>query len=260
MSEEAIFHRAYPYRPRGCRTAWNLALAEQEARRERGEKYAGYVTMAKWFTEWRNAPETAYLAEVPVHVLQNVARALDEAFKASFAEARGYPKFNRRGDPIGLRDTDVKAVAVDAANWRIRSPQGGLVALPGEPAFEGRPITVTLRVESDGWYVSIACAFDPKALERGSKACGIDRGVTNLAAFDNGCRIAPLEAHKHVAQRLRRYQRAVARKIEAAKVVTGIPKGKPFPKGPTAALSAEQRRTSSACRSPQPGCKWEIHR
>ncbi|ENO78026.1 hypothetical protein B447_14974 [Thauera sp. 27] len=48
--------------------------------------------------------------------------------------------------------------------------------------IEGRPITVTLRTEADGWYVSIACAFEATALERGPKACGIDRGVTTLAA------------------------------------------------------------------------------
>ncbi|ENO74328.1 transposase, partial [Thauera sp. 27] len=82
-----------------------------------------------------------------------------------------------------------------------------------------------------GWYVSIACAFEAGALERGPKACGIDRGVANFAAFDTGQRIAPLDAHKRAVQRLRRYQRAVARKLEAAKVAAGIPKGKPFPKG-----------------------------
>lgn len=57
-----------------CRKVWNLALAEQQARRERGEQYAGYVTMAKWVTAWRKAPETAYLAEVPVHVWPATAK------------------------------------------------------------------------------------------------------------------------------------------------------------------------------------------
>ena len=93
MSEGSVFHRAYRYRLRsnrkaeavlrrwaGCsRKVWNLALAEQQARRERGEKYAGLVGMCQWVTAWRKAPETAYLAEVPGHVLQNVVCALDGA-------------------------------------------------------------------------------------------------------------------------------------------------------------------------------------
>ena len=40
------------------RWLWNRALAEQQARRERGEKYAGYASMCAWLTAWRNAPET----------------------------------------------------------------------------------------------------------------------------------------------------------------------------------------------------------
>jgi putative transposase len=245
MSEGTGFHRAYRYRLRsnrkaeavlrrwaGCsRKVWNLALAEQQARRERGEKYAGYVTMAKWVTAWRKATETTYLAEVPVHVLQNVVRALDGAFQRFFRKEGGYPRFKRRGDPIGLRETDVKCFAVDAANGRLRFPKVGWLRYRASRPIEGRPITVTLRAEAEGWYVSIACAFEPKALERGTKACGIDRGVANFAAFNTGQRIAPRDAHKRAVQRLRRYQRAVARKIEAAKVAAGVPKNKPFPKG-----------------------------
>ncbi|ENO79151.1 RNA-guided endonuclease InsQ/TnpB family protein [Thauera sp. 63] len=245
MSEGTGFHRAYRYRLRsnrkaeavlrrwaGCsRKVWNLALAEQQARRERGEKYAGFAGMCQWVTTWRKATGTAYLAEVPVHVLQNVVRALDGAFQRFFRKEGGYPKFKRRGDPIGLRETDVKCFSVDAANGRIRFPKVGWLRYRASRPIEGRAITATLRAEADGWYVSIACAFEPKALERSPKACGIDRGVANFAAFDTGQRIAPLDAHKRAVQCLRRYQRAVARKLEAAKVAAGIPKGKPFPKG-----------------------------
>ena len=164
MSEGTGFHRAYRYRLRsnrkaeavlrrwaGCsRKVWNLALAEQQARRERGEKYAGYVTMAKWVTAWRKATETTYLAEVPVHVLQNVVRALDGAFQRFFRKEGGYPRFKRRGDPIGLRETDVKCFAVDAANGRLRFPKVGWLRYRASRPIEGRPITVTLRAEAKG--------------------------------------------------------------------------------------------------------------
>lgn len=80
-----IIRRGYRFRLRGnpkaeallrryegcCRKVWNLALAEQQARYARGEKYDNYVAMAKWLTGWRASEETAYLAEVPVHFLQN---------------------------------------------------------------------------------------------------------------------------------------------------------------------------------------------
>jgi hypothetical protein len=54
--------------------------------------------MTKWVTAWRKAPETAYLAEVQVRVLQNVVRALDGAFQRFFGKEGGHPKFKRRGD------------------------------------------------------------------------------------------------------------------------------------------------------------------
>ena len=161
MSEGTLFHRAYRYRLRSnrkaeavlrrwagcCRKVWNLALAEQQARRERGEKHAGFVGMCQWITAWRKATETAYLAQVPVHVLQNVVRALDGAFQRFFRKEGGYPRFKRRGDPIGLRETDVKCFAVDAANGRLRFPKVGWLRYRASRPIEGRPITVTLRGE-----------------------------------------------------------------------------------------------------------------
>ena len=52
------------------RWIWNRALAEQQARRERGEKHAGYASMCAWLTAWRNAAETSWLREGPVHPQQ----------------------------------------------------------------------------------------------------------------------------------------------------------------------------------------------
>ena len=71
----------------GLRWVWNQALAEQQARYARGEKFASYVDMAKWLTAWRNAPETDWLAEGPVHPQQQALRRLEDAFKRFFAKA-----------------------------------------------------------------------------------------------------------------------------------------------------------------------------
>ncbi len=43
--------------------------------------------------------------------------------------------------------------------------------------------------------------------------------------------VPPINALKKVDHRLNRYQPAAAKKMEAAKVKAGIPKGAPFPKG-----------------------------
>jgi putative transposase len=36
------------------RWLWNRMIAEQQAGRARGEKYANYIDMAKWLTAWRS--------------------------------------------------------------------------------------------------------------------------------------------------------------------------------------------------------------
>ena len=116
------------------------------------------------------------------------------------------PRNPRYNNARRLAVGEFMCFSVDAANGRVRFPKVGWLHYRASRPIEGRTITVTLRAEADGWYVSIACAFEPKALERGTKAFGIDRGVTNFAAFDSGQRIAPLDAHKRAVQRLCRYQ------------------------------------------------------
>ena len=216
----------------GCgRKVWNLALAEQKARRERGEKYAGYNTMASWLTTWRNGNEYGYLREPPVHVLQNVLKALDAAFQRFFAKSGGYPKFKRYGELVGLRETDVKCFAVDSVNGRVKFPKLGWLRYRKTRAIDGVPKIVTLKPEANGWHVSIMAEGGEPVPCAATAIGAADRGVTNFLATDTGRLVSPLNAHNRALHRLKKYQRAAARKLEAAKVAAGLPKNKPFPKG-----------------------------
>jgi len=164
MVEGLIIRRGYIFRLRGnaqaeaklrrfsgcCRKVWNLALAEQQARRERREKYAGYVDMAKWLTAWRSDPATAYLSEAPVHALQNTLKSLDEAFRRFFKKQGGYPKFKRYGEPVGVRETDVDCFAVDQANGRVRLPKIGWLRYRKSRDIEGTLKIVTVTRQLDG--------------------------------------------------------------------------------------------------------------
>ena len=216
-----------------CRKLWNLALDRQQKNRTAGEKYTGFAGMCRWLTEWRGSNDYGYLKEPPVHVLQNVLRALDGAFQRFFKKEGGYPKFKRYGEPCGLRETDVKCFAVDAANGRIKLPKAGWLRYRDSRPVEGTPKTVSLCREMAGWYVSVQVeiGLDSSPVPAATAIGAADRGITNFLATDAGRLIEPLDAHKRSLYRLRRYQRAVARTIEAAKVAAGIAKDKPFPKG-----------------------------
>lgn len=52
-------------------------LAVQKERYERGEKKLSYAGLCKRLTEWRNDPETVWLADAPVHPLQQTLKDLE---------------------------------------------------------------------------------------------------------------------------------------------------------------------------------------
>ncbi|MBO0612237.1 helix-turn-helix domain-containing protein [Thiothrix fructosivorans] len=64
-----------------CRFVYNKALALQQANHEAGEKFIGYVAMAKHLTAWRNGTETPWLKDSPVHPLQHALKDLDKAYR-----------------------------------------------------------------------------------------------------------------------------------------------------------------------------------
>lgn len=216
----------------GCRRfVWNKALAEQQSRRERGEQYAGFAAMCKWLTAWRADPATAFLKEAPVHALQEALKALDGAFRRFFKKEGGYPKFQRRGEHAAFRETDRACFDIDEANARIRLPKIGWVRYRKSRDIEGQPRNISLSKDARGWHVAIQTEVDAPAFPGGVSIIGLDRGITNFYATSAGELKAPLNAHRTLLHRLRKYQRAVSRRMEAAKVRGGIPAGTPFPKG-----------------------------
>ena len=57
-----------------CRFVFNKALALQKDRYAQGEQKLGYAGLCKLLTEWRNSADTAWLADSPVHPLQQTDR------------------------------------------------------------------------------------------------------------------------------------------------------------------------------------------
>lgn len=203
-------------------------MAEQQARRARGEKHASYVDMAKWLTAWRNAPETAWLAECPQGPQQQVLMRLDEAYKRFFAKAGGYPRFKRFGDEPGMRFPDPKQFALDGINGRLKVPKLGWLRLRQSQPVAGELRNVTLRREGAKWYVSIQVRSTETVLGLGvAPTLGIDMGLTQFATFSTEVRctqtdgnvpktlrghVEPLAALARQQVRMKRYQRSVARK------------------------------------------------
>lgn len=206
------------------RWIWNKALAEQQRRHAAGEKFASHADMCKWLTAWRNAPETAWLAEGPSHPQQQVLKRLEASYKRFFEAAKTGdtrrvkpPRFKRYGDDPGIRFPDPKQFELDQENGRIKLPKLGWVRIRQSCDVEGALRNVSLTRQLNKWSVSIHVRV-PEVLPAADlqPTLGIDLGLVNIATFSNGEKVPPLRALACKQARLRRYQKSVSRKVKGS--------------------------------------------
>ena len=197
-----------------CRFAWNKALAMQKARYEHGEKKLGYAGLCKALTTWRNSTDTAWLADAPVHPLQQTLRDLERAYKNFFAKRAAFPRFKKKGQSDSFRYPDPKQIKLDQANSRIFLPKLGWLRYRNSREVFGMVKNVTVSASGGKWFVSIQTEREVEHPLPQGGAVGIDMGVARFATLSDGMYYAPLNSFKRHEQRLARYQRAMSRKTK----------------------------------------------
>ena len=85
-----------------CRFVFSKALALHKERYERGESKLGYAGLCKLLTEWRGSMDTAWLADAPVHLLQQTLKDLERAYSNFFANAQLSRSSRRRASGIAF--------------------------------------------------------------------------------------------------------------------------------------------------------------
>jgi putative transposase len=198
-----------------CRFVFNKALALQKERYARGEKKLGYAELCKQLTEWRNGEETPWLKDAPAHPLQQTLKDLERAYKNFFAKRAMFPKFKKRGQREGLRYPDPKQFKLDAANGRIFLPKLGWMRLRLSRQVLGEVRNATVSLCAGKWFVSIQTEREEEQpVPQATSAIGIDVGVARFATFSDGSYLGPLHSFRKHEIRLRRYQRAMSRKVK----------------------------------------------
>jgi putative transposase len=92
-----------------CRFVYNKALALQKERHEQGQKKLGYAGLCQLLTAWRHSADTAWLADAPVHPLQQALQDLERAYSHFFAQRAGFPKFKKKGRSDSFRYSRAQA-------------------------------------------------------------------------------------------------------------------------------------------------------
>lgn len=198
-----------------CRFVFNKALALQKENHEAGNKFIGYVPMAKHLTAWRNGIDTPWLSDAPVHPLQHALKDLERAYKNFFAKRADFPRFKKKGMGDSFRYPDAKQFKVDQDNSRVFLPKLGWVRYRNSRTILGIAKNITVSSTNGKWFVSIQTEREvEQPLPTATSAIGIDVGIARFATMSDTSFIAPLNSFKKHQVRLARYQRSMSRKTK----------------------------------------------
>jgi putative transposase len=204
-----------------CRVVFNEALGLQKARYETGEKKLGYAGLCKELTAWRNgAPlpsgRTApWLADAPVHPLQQTLKDLERAYANFFAQRANFPRFKKKGQSDSFRYPDPKQIKLDQANSRLFLPKLGWLRYRNSRGVLGMVRNVTVSQASGKWFVSIQTEREvEQPLPKTTRAIGIDVGIARFATLSDGTFYAPLNSFKRHETALRKAQQGLNRKVK----------------------------------------------
>ena len=197
-----------------CRFVFNRALALQQANYQAGERFIGYLAMAKHLTQWRNSAQTPWLKDAPVHPLQHALKDLERAYQSFFAKRAGFPRFKRKGCGESFRYPDANQFEIDQPNSRIKLPKLGWIRYRNSRNILGTAKNITIQQCGGKCYASIQTEREVEPPRpTATTAIGIDVGIARLATLSDGSFIAPLNSFKKHQQRLARYQRRMGRKV-----------------------------------------------
>lgn len=196
-----------------CRFVYNQALAWQKERDERGEKKWGYAGLCKLLTEWRHNADMAWLAEAPVHPLQQTLKDLERAYANFFAKRADFPRFKKKGQHDSFRYPDATQIKLDPGNSRLFLPKLGWLRYRHSRDVAGTVKNVTVSRSCGKWYVSIQTEREVERPIPNGGAVGIDMGITRFATLSDGTFYAPLNSFKRHEAALRKAQQAMSRKV-----------------------------------------------
>ena len=199
------------------RFVFNRALALQRERYQQGQKRLGYAGLCRLLTTWRQSRETAWLADAPVHPLQQALKDLERAYTNFFAKRARLPRFKKKGQRESFRYPDPKQITLDQANSRLFLPKLGWLRYRASRRVLGKVKQVTVSHLCGKWSVAIQTEREVAPPIPQGQAVGIDLGIARFATLSDGTFYTPLDSFKRFAKALRKAQQALSRKVKLSR-------------------------------------------
>jgi len=121
----------------------------------------------------------------------------------------------RRGSASACAIPSPKQIKLDQANSRVFLLKLGWIRYRNSRQALGEVRNATVSLSAGKWFVSIQTERElDQPVAQATSAIGIDMGVARFATFSDATFLAPLDSFKKHEARLRRYQRAMSRKVK----------------------------------------------
>jgi putative transposase len=207
------------YFARACgtaRVAYNWALAEWQ-RQHAARKAEPTLPAPSDVSLRRNLnaikrEQFPWMFDVTKCAAQEAIIDLGSAFRAFFEKRGRYPRFKRKG----IHDSFCAANETGTFRCdgeRIKLPVIGWIRMREAVRFSGKLKRVTVSREANRWFASIMVDTDGiEPVVQPLDCIGVDLGITTLATLSNGMDIPGPKPHKALLKRLRRANKALARK------------------------------------------------
>jgi putative transposase len=195
-----------------CRL-YNAALQERRDAYRSHKKSLTYYDQANQLKEIRANGD---LGVANYSCCQDVLKRIDKAFKAFFRRVKtgqkpGFPRFksNRRynsitfpshGDGNKLLEKHLRVQGVGDIKIKLHRPVSGKIK------------TVSVKRESNHWYVCFSCEVSAQPLPENTNQVGIDVGLESFATLSTGEIVENPRWFRQAEKRLRRAQRRVSRR------------------------------------------------
>ncbi len=195
-----------------CRFVFNKALALQKENHEAGNKFIGYVAMAANLPVWKRETGFEWLKDSPSQALQHALKDLEKAYKNFFEQRADFPRFKKKGMGDSFRYP--QGCKLDQGNGRLFLPKLGWQRYRHSRDVLGELRNVTVSQSGGKWFASIQTRREVGAVQPTGGIVGLDMGIARFVTLSDGSHIDPLNSFKKHQQRLKRYQRRMARKVK----------------------------------------------
>jgi putative transposase len=204
-----------------ARFAWNWALNEWEKQYKEGLK-PNEGKLRKQLNSIKRE-QFPWMLEVtkcaPQAAIMNAGQAYNFYFKSLKTKSSrkvGKPRFKSKRDTKQSFYIDNITNQIENGLFYVPKLKFG-IKMAEQLRFSGKIMSYTVSKDVDRWYVSILIDTAVQELPKTGKTVGIDLGIKTLAVMSDGTVIENAKLLKQNLKKLRRQQRAFARKQKESK-------------------------------------------